>query len=165
MISKEPNQFINSHTILGYLETINPQPLEVVKFKSKRKDNRQVFLISNNDCITIEKPKLKNKTINDLVIDNININQIGKIIIDNGKNLTVQKGRPYFFPKCKNEEFGNAINLKYKFIQENKIVSEFSTYDKDYINIDYFDITTRLGYHIQFLNICERLDFPRNNKK
>ena len=157
----EPNQFINSHTILGYLETINPQPLEVVKFKSKRKDNRQVFLISNNDCITIEKPKLKNKTINDLVIDNININQIGKIIIDNGKNLTVQKGRPYFFPKCKNEEFGNAINLKYKFIQENKIVSEFSTYDKDYINIDYFDITTRLGYHIQFLNICERLDFPR----
>ena len=72
----ESNQFVSSHVILGYLETINLQPLEVVKFKSKRKDNRQIFLISNNDCITIEKSKLKNKTINDLVIDNININQI-----------------------------------------------------------------------------------------
>ena len=157
----ESNQFVSSHVILGYLETINLQPLEVVKFKSKRKDNRQIFLISNNDCITIEKSKLKNKTINDLVIDNININQIGKIIIDSGKNLTVQKGRPYFFPKCKNEEFASAINLKYKFIPENKFVNKFSTHNNNSINIDYFDITTRLGYSIQFLNICERLDFPR----
>ena len=102
---------MSSHTVLGYLETLNSKALELVKFKSKRKQNKQIFLISNHDCITVEKTKVQNKTINDLLINNINLTQTGKIIIDNGKFLTIQKGRPYFFPKCKNEDFINDIRF------------------------------------------------------
>ena len=58
---------------------------------------------------TIPKIKIPNKSVNDLIIQNININQIGKIIIDNGKFLTIQKGRPYFFPNCQVQD---AINEK-----------------------------------------------------
>ena len=158
----ESKQFVNSHTILGHLETVNLQSLEVVKFKSKRQQNKQIFLISNNDCLIIEKAKLKNKTINDFVIDNININQIGKIILDNGKNLTVQKGRPYFFPKCRNENFASDTHsLKYKSIRENNIFNKSSIFNKNSININYFDIRSRLVYNIQFFDVCERLHFSR----
>lgn len=157
----ELNQFVSSHTILGYLETLNSQALELVKFKSKRKQNKQIFLISNDNCITIEKNKVKNKTINDLLINNINLNQTGKIIIDNGKILTIQKGRPYFFPKCKNEDFINDISLKYKYIPENLIKNKACIASRNDINLNYYDITTRLGYFIQFANKFEKLDFPR----
>ena len=157
----ESKQFVNSHTILGYLETVNSQPLELVKLKSKRQQNKQIFLISNKDCITMEKSKLKNKTINDFIIDDININQIGKVIIDNGKNLTVQKGRPYFFPKCRNEDFASDSSLKYKYIRGKNIFNKSSILNKNSININYSNIQSRLVYHIQFLNTCTRLQFPR----
>ena len=157
----ESNQFVNAHTVLGFLEIMSSQSLELVKFKSKCKQNKQVFLISNNDCITIEKSKVKNKTLNDLIIDDININQTGKIIIDNGEYITVQKGRPYFFPKCKNEDFVNDINLKYKWIPENLKFNKSSLYKREHLNINYLDITTRLGYYVQFRNVCKKVNFPR----
>ena len=157
----ESTQFVNAHTILGYLEVISLQSLELVKFKSKRKQNKQVFLISNDNCITIEKDKVQNKTINDFLIDEININQTGKIIIDNGKFVTVQKGRPYFFPNCKNDEFINDINLTYRWIPEKplQINSELSNRKK--ININYSDITTLLPHYVTFSNTCEKVDFPK----
>merc|ERR1712127_79770 len=67
----EPNQFINSHTILGYLEIVSPKSLELVKFKSKQKQSKQVFLISNNDCTVIQKEKIQNKTTNEFLIDGV----------------------------------------------------------------------------------------------
>merc|ERR1739844_524920 len=97
-------QFIDAYTKLGYFESINSHSVEIVKLKSKYKNNREILLISNDDCLTIKKEKIKNKSVNDLIIKNININQIGKIIIDNGKFLTIQKGRPYFFPNCEQED-------------------------------------------------------------
>merc|ERR1712127_997161 len=96
----ESNQFINSHTVFGYLETTSLKSVELVRFKSKQKQNKQVFLISNDDCTVVEKDNIKNKTINNL-------------LINNDKVLTIQRGRPYFFPKCENEDFVTQTELKY----------------------------------------------------
>ena len=110
----ESNQFIDRYSKLGYFENISHQSLEIVKLKSKYKENKQLLLISNNDCLTIKKELIPNKSVNDLVIKNINVNQIGKVIIDNGKVLTIQKGRPYFFPNCQADESQKIKNSKYK---------------------------------------------------
>ena len=96
----EPTQFVDSYTIIGYFESLIVNSLEIVKFKSKQLKKKQIFLISNKDCITVNKEERKNKIVNELIIDNIKVNQTGKIIIDNGQFLTIQKGRPYFFPNC-----------------------------------------------------------------
>ena len=76
------NQFVDSYTNLGYFENSTPISLEIVKVKSKYKDTKQILLISNQDCLTIEKDKIKNKTVNDLILNNVNLSQIGKVIID-----------------------------------------------------------------------------------
>ena len=81
----EPSQFIDSYTTLGYLESLTMNSLEIVKFKSKRSTKKQIFLISNDDCITVKKEQGKNKTVNELIIDNIKVNQTGKVLIDNDK--------------------------------------------------------------------------------
>ena len=78
----EPYQFIDSYTTIGYLESFTRNSLEIVKFKSKRLNKKQVFLISNDDCITVKKEQQKNKTVNKLIIDDIKGNQTGKILID-----------------------------------------------------------------------------------
>ena len=141
-----PNQFIDSYTTLGYLESVTVNSLEIVKFKSKRSNKKQIFLISNNDCITVPKEKGKNRTVNELIIDNIKVNQTGKILIDNGEFLTVQKGRPYFFPNCKTENGREKTDLEYKFLtlDHNKI------HNKENIFLNYYDITKR--------SLVERLD-------
>jgi DNA-directed RNA polymerase subunit beta' len=140
-------QFIDSYTTLGYLESVTTNSLEIVKFKSKRANKKQIFLISNNDCITVRKEQGKNRTVNELIIDNIKVNQTGKILIDNGEFLTVQKGRPYFFPNCKTENAREKIDLEYKFLtlNHNKINN---TKGNTFLN--YYDITKR--------SLVERLD-------
>lgn len=140
------NQFIDSYTTLGYLESITTNSLEIVKFKSKQANKKQIFLISNNDCITVPKEQGKNRTVNELIIDNIKVNQTGKILIDNGEFLTIQKGRPYFFPNCKTENAREKIDLEYKFLtlNHNKINN------KGNIFLNYYDITKR--------SLVERLD-------
>ena len=125
---------------------MTPNSLEIVKFKSKRANKKQVFLISNDNCITVDKKKAKNKTVNELLIDDINVNQIGKILIDNGKFLTIQKGRPYFFPNCKTENSKEKIDLQYKLIKANNYTSNFKT--DTFIN--YSDITEQ--------SLVERVD-------
>ena len=72
-------------------------------------NKKQIFLISNDDCITVKKEQGKNKTVNELIIDNIKVNQTGKVLIDNDKFLTIQKGRPYFFPNCKTDDSKEKI--------------------------------------------------------
>ena len=140
------NQFIDSYTTLGYLESVTANSLEIVKFKSKRSNKKQIFLISNNDCITVPKEKGKNRTVNELIIDNIKVNQTGKILIDNGEFLTVQKGRPYFFPNCKTDNGREKTDLEYKFLtlDHNKI------HNKGNVFLNYYDITKR--------SLVERLD-------
>merc|ERR1712151_1257096 len=64
------NQFIDKYSTLGFLETSTLKSLEIVKLKSKRKKNRQLFLISNEDCIKLQKKEVKNKKIKDFIFDN-----------------------------------------------------------------------------------------------
>ena len=142
----EQSQFIDSYTTLGYLESVTMNSLEIVKFKSKRSNKKQIFLISNDDCITVKKEQGKNKTVNELIIDNIKVNQTGKVLIDNGKFLTVQKGRPYFFPNCKTDDSKEKVNLQYKLINLNKNICNYKT--NTFLN--YYDITKR--------SIVEKLD-------
>ena len=142
----EPTQFIDCYTTIGYLESLTMNSLEIVKFKSKRSNKKQVFLISNDDCITVKKEQRINKTVNELIIDNIKVNQTGKVLIDNGKFLTIQKGRPYFFPNCKTDDSKEKIDLQYKLLTLNKDISNH----KANTFLNYYDITKR--------SIVEKLD-------
>jgi len=135
----EPPQFIDSYTTVGYLESFTMNSLEIVKFKSKCSNKKQVFLISNGDCITVEKKQRKNTTVNKLIIDNIKVKQNRKVLIDNGKFLTIQKGRPYFFPNCKTDNSKEKVNLQYKLLNLNKNTSSYKT--NTFLN--YYDITKR----------------------
>ena len=140
----EPTQFIDTYMTLGYFENISEQSLEIVKLKSKYSTNRQVLLISNDDCLTIPKAKIPTKSVNDLVIQNININQIGKIIIDNGQVLTVQKGRPYFFPNCQIQDSMNEKSISYKIISEKQLPFANTISTKRDISLNYYDITKKV---------------------
>ena len=51
----QKNQFVSNYNILGYLETLTSNSLEIVKFKVKKKTEKQIFLISNEDCIVVSK--------------------------------------------------------------------------------------------------------------
>ena len=123
----QPTQFIDQYTILGYLEAITLNSLEIVKFKVKRKDNKQIFLISNENCLTVKKEKFLNKKLNDFIINNKIVNATGKIIIENSNLLTLQKGRPYFFPNCKNDDLLTKSNLQYKIISPSRVSSRLIT--------------------------------------
>ena len=152
----KPNQYIDSYTTLGYFESISYQSLEIVKLKSKYKDNRQLLLISNDDCLTISKSKIPNKSINDLVIKNINVNQIGKIIIDNGNFLTIQKGRPYFFPNCQIQDSKIDKSISYKIMSEKQLPFSDSVKTKRNIALNYYDITKKV--------ITKKLNLINSNK-
>jgi len=137
-------QFVNSYTTLGYLQIIADRSLEIVKLKSKKNQKKQIFLISNNDCITLPKIKVKNKTLNQLLINQLDVHENGKIIIDNGSQVTIQKGRPYFFPNCRNDNFVDETLLQYKIVNQNKIPTNDNKNLKNPINIHYYDITNKL---------------------
>ena len=121
------NQFVDSYTILSYLEAITCNSLEIVKFKIKKKDTKQILLISNKDCLTLKKSQFPNKKLNNFVLTSLNVNETGKIIIENNDFLTLQKGRPYFFPNCKNDDLTNKIDLQYKLLSPNSTHSKLST--------------------------------------
>jgi hypothetical protein len=132
------HQFIDNYSILGYLEAITLNSLEIVKFKIKKQDTKQILLISNNDCLVIKKNKIPTKKINDFIINNTNINETGKVIIENNNLLTIQKGRPYFFPNCKNENLINKTNLQYKLVPSARITNRLET--NRVISLNYYDI-------------------------
>ena len=157
----EPTQFIDSYTTFGYLESVTMNSLEIVKFKSKRSNKKQVFLISNDDCVTVKKEQRKNKTVNELIVDDIKVNQTGKVLIDNGKLLTIQKGRPYFFPNCKTEDSKEKINLQYKLIPLNKSISNY----KNNIFLNCYDITKRSIVELEEIKIKFSKMFIKKNGK
>ena len=140
----QTKQFIDSYTILGYLEAIVPSSLEIVQFKSKQTDHKQVCLISNEDCLTIEKEQIQNKTIDDLLINDKNVNYTGKILMDNNKFITIQKGRPYFFPNCRNEDSIMNSDLIYKPFSSDFSLLNSQLKIKQSIYLNYYDVTKGL---------------------
>ena len=134
----QENQFVSGYMNLGYLEAVVSNSLEIVKFKIKKHNSKQILLISNNDCLTIKKEKIFNKKLNDFITSSSDINKTGKIIIENKDFFTIQKGRPYFFPNCKNENLTSKTNLQYKLVPQNRIKYNFNTNRNIYLN--YYDL-------------------------
>ena len=64
--------------------------------------------------------------------------KLGKIIIENNNLLTLQKGRPYFFPNCKNQDLINKTNLQYKVISPTRVYPRSKTDRK--IALNYYDM-------------------------
>jgi DNA-directed RNA polymerase subunit beta' len=138
----QPDQFVDRYTILGYLEALTINSLEIVKFKVKNKEIKQILLISNEDCFTVKRDRFPNKNLNDFIMDSTNVKETGKIIIANEKFLTLQKGRPYFFPNCRNEKIMDQTNLQYKIISPTRIQQRFET--SRFISLNYYDVTKLL---------------------
>jgi DNA-directed RNA polymerase subunit beta' len=137
----QSHQFVDKYTTLGYLEAITLNSLEIVKIKIKNKETKQILLISNDDCLIVEKERFPNKKLNDFIINSTNVNETGKVIIENNKFLTLQKGRPYFFPNCKNEDLINKTNLQYKIISPDRIYSRIKANKiRRNISLNYYDI-------------------------
>ena len=134
----QKNQFVDQYTTLGYLESITLNSLEIVKIKIKQQEIKQILLISNNDCLTIKKDSTTKKTINDFIVNSNNVTEIGKIIIENNNLLTIQKGRPYFFPNCKDENLVNKTNLQYKLLSSNRYQIRSKT--KRNVSLNYYDM-------------------------
>ena len=97
----QSNQFVDRYTILGYLEAITTNSLEIVKIKIKNKESKQILLISNEDCFTIKKENFPNKKLNNFIINSSNVNATGKIIIENNEFFTYKKGDLIFSPIVK----------------------------------------------------------------
>ena len=123
----QEKQFISNYTILGYLEAITSNSLEIVKFKIKKQNSKQIFLISNNDCLKIKKSEVPNKKLDDFIVSKNDLAKTGKIIIENNQIFTIQKGRPYFFPNCKNENLSLKTNFQYKLVSASRILSNCKT--------------------------------------
>ena len=134
----QENQFVTSYMTLGYLESITLNSLEIVKFKIKKQTSKQILLISNNDCLTIKKEEVPNNKLNDFIMSKSSLAKTGKIIIENEKFFTIQKGRPYFFPNCKNENLLSRTNLQYKLFSLSRIKPRFNTNRNIYLN--YYNI-------------------------
>jgi len=149
------NQFIDRYTILGYLETVTSNSLEIVKFKIKKKDSKQILLISNKDCLILDKTQFPNKKLNDFIITSSNVNETGKIIIENNNFLTLQKGKPYFFPNCKNDDLNNKINLQYKLISPTRVQNRITT--NRFISLNYSNMLR--------LSVKPNINFKSMSKK
>lgn len=134
----QENQFVSNYSTLGYLEAITSNKLEIVKFKTKNHTSKEILLISNNDCLIIKKEEIPDKKLNDFITTNSNLNNIGKIIIENKQFCTIQKGRPYFFPNCNNEGLILKTNLQYKILPSCRISLYWNT--KRNISLNYFNI-------------------------
>lgn len=132
------NQFIDSYNILGYFESINFNALEIVKIKIKRTNIKKIFLISNEDCFILKKEKFLEKKVNDFILNPIDKNNSGKILLEKNKNFIIQRGIPYFFPNCRSQNLNEKINLQYKLIAKNRNLLNLSTTRK--IQLNYFNM-------------------------
>ncbi len=117
----QPKQFIDQYTLLGYLEALTVNSLEIVKIKIKKTNNKPIFLISNDDCFIFKKKDFPGQKLNSFIINNQKVNSTGKIIIENDNFFTLQRGRPYFFPNCTNDSFLYKTNLQYKILAQNRV--------------------------------------------
>lgn len=134
----QPNQFLSTYTTLGYLESITKNSLEIVKFKTRNQITKQIFLISNKDCLSLKKKEISNKKLNDFVSSKFDLAKTGKIIIENDRFVTIQRGRPYFFPNCENDNVISKTNLQYKIIPSNRVKTTFNTTRN--VKLNYYNI-------------------------
>jgi DNA-directed RNA polymerase subunit beta' len=114
----QEGQFLNSYSLIGYLESYTLTAQEIVKFKVKKQNEKQIFLISNHDCIIVHKNEILGRKIGDIILSKSNLSKTGRIIIENDNFVTIQRGRPYFFPNCKNENLSSKTNLQYKLFSK-----------------------------------------------
>ena len=130
----QQNQFIDKYTILGYLEAVTLNSLEIVKIKIKKAKNKPILLISNDDCFILKKEDFPDKKLNNFIINNKKVNLTGKIIIENENFFTLQRGRPYFFPNCTNDSLIYKTNLQYKVVAQNRIFNRVDIHQKIAVN-------------------------------
>ena len=76
--------------------------------------------------MVVPRKEVGDKKLNDFIVDTENISELGKIIIESNNFITIQKGRPYFFPNCKKDDLANQANLQYKLVNENLNFNKFS---------------------------------------
>jgi DNA-directed RNA polymerase beta'' subunit len=117
----QQKQFIDQYTVLGYLEALTANSLEIVKIKIKKTKNKPILLISNDNCFILDKKDFPNKKLNHFIINNKRVNATGKIIIESENFFTLQRGRPYFFPNCNIDPFTYKTNLQYKILSQNRV--------------------------------------------
>ena len=156
------NQFIDSYNILGYFESISLNALEIVKIKIRTTNIKKIFLISNEDCFILKKEKFLEKKINDFILNEIDKNNSGKIILESPKNLTLQRGIPYFFPNCAAQNLSQKINLQYKLISKNKNFLHLSTTRK--VRLNYFNMLDLQVIGDREKTECFKLFLKRNEK-
>ena len=130
----QTSQFVDVYTKLIYLEARSDNTLEIVKFKINQKEIKKILLISNENCTKVKKNLVPKKTLGDFILNSQNTDNIGKIILESKKFFTIQKGRPYFFPKCKVEKLSTQSNLQYKIIPLNQIQSQIKTRKNLFLN-------------------------------
>jgi DNA-directed RNA polymerase subunit beta' len=161
----QPQQFISNYATLGYLEAITNRALEIVKLKVKKQQSKQILLISNDNCAVVPKEQLPTKKLHDFVLETENISTTGRIIIENDKFVTIQKGRPYFFPNCKTEEGVLQTNLQYKFVSSKRFPSSLTT--KRNISLNYYDaiqlsVQKKLNVNqLSSINRSEKFEFSK----
>ena len=163
----QTNQFIDKYVTLAYFEALTEKNIEIVKFKTRLKENKQILLISNSDCFIIKKTKFPNKKINDFILNSQNIKLIGKIIFENKNYFILQKGRPYFFPNCENETLIKQKNIQYKLIPTTRFYSRSKT--NRYVFLNYYNIlklllNKPLGFNMENYiktNRLMKLEFSR----
>jgi hypothetical protein len=134
----QKNQFVSNYNVLAYLETLTSDSLEIVKFKIKKQDEKQIFLISNDDCTILPRSEIIDKKLNDFIMNKSNLAKTGKIIIENKSLVTLQKGRPYFFPNCNNDNLVVQTNLQYKILP--RLINNFNSVIHRNISINYYDL-------------------------
>lgn len=149
----QEKQFISNYTVLGYLEDYTFNSLEIVKFKIKNSQIKQIFLISNNNCLIIEKKEFPDKKLNEFVNSQVNLAKIGKIIGENDKSFIVQKGRPYFFPNCHIQNLNVQTDLEYKSLPSFRSPNNFCTSRSVFLNY----------YNINKVSVQKRLKLSQNS--
>ena len=142
----QKNQFIDKYVHINYLEDLTSNSLEIVKFKINQQNTKQILLLTNENCVTIPKALNVRRTTNNLVINSKNVNQVGKIIIENNNFLTIQKGRPYFFPNCSTDESFINDNLEYQLLPTHKINFYIKTSRQINLNIKNIFNISSLNY-------------------
>ena len=86
----------------------------------------------------VNKSEVANKKLNDFIMSKSNLAKTGKIIIENDKFVTVQKGRPYFFPNCKSDTLTVKTNLQYKIIPQSS--TNLKSITNRNISVNYYDL-------------------------
>jgi DNA-directed RNA polymerase subunit beta' len=155
------NQFINSYSTLGYLETVSSELLDIqkIKFKQINFATKYLFIIRSKDCFKISKRKFKN-----LYIGEILANNSGKIIDQNKDWYIIQKGKSYFFPK------GNKLFYKNNDLIEKNTNIGVLKFEKE-INADIVQGLPRVEEMLEARNgnievaLVTKNDITKINKK